>query len=304
MREPVTQTTPHITVCVCTFKRPRLLRRTLEGIDQLQTGGLFTLSIVVADNDRLESARKVVLEFQRTTRVETVYCVEPEQNIALARNKAVSCASGEYIAFIDDDEFPQPDWLSSALKASAEWKCDGVLGLVNPVFDSEPPRWLVKGGFCSRQKYPTGMAMDWRQTCTANTLFKSKILDGIKEPFDPKFGNGGEDQMFFRSMMRLGCQFVWCNESVVFEVVPPERWTRRYLLKRALQRGQNERQVADARSITKSVIAAPIYAGLLPFAMLAGQHVFMNFLVKFVDHSGKLIAMLGWKPLGDKYLGG
>ena len=34
------------------------------------------------------------------------YCVEPRQNIALARNKALQNAEGDLIAFIDDDEFP------------------------------------------------------------------------------------------------------------------------------------------------------------------------------------------------------
>ncbi len=79
----------HIDVCICTYRRPHLLQRLLEALSDLDTGGLFTYSIVIADNDRLESSRSLVTVFADTCRVPIVYCVEPLQNIALARNKAV-----------------------------------------------------------------------------------------------------------------------------------------------------------------------------------------------------------------------
>jgi hypothetical protein len=105
-------------------------------------------------------------------------------------------------------------------------------------------------------------------------------------------------------MIEAGRVFTWCNEAVVHEVVPPERWKRGYLLKRALLRGQNEKHLADYRSIAKSVVAVPLYAFLLPFLLLLGQHFFMKYLIRLLDHAGKLLAMLGLKPLGDKYLNG
>ena len=47
----------HISVCVCTYKRPLMLKRLLAELDRQQTGGLFTYSIVVADNDQARSAQ-------------------------------------------------------------------------------------------------------------------------------------------------------------------------------------------------------------------------------------------------------
>jgi len=80
-------------------------------------GGLFTYSIVVVDNDRLRSAEEVVKEFTVASSIPIRYCVEPQQNIAMARNRAVSNASGDFIAFIDDDEFPQGRWLVTLFQA-------------------------------------------------------------------------------------------------------------------------------------------------------------------------------------------
>src|SRR3954470_3016682 len=80
---------PHITVCVCTYKRPELLKQLLTEVERQTTGGCFEYSVVVADNDAKMSAQAIVREFNAKSQLEIEYCVEPEQNIALARNRAI-----------------------------------------------------------------------------------------------------------------------------------------------------------------------------------------------------------------------
>jgi succinoglycan biosynthesis protein ExoM len=181
---------------------------------------------------------------------------------------------------------------------------DGVLGPVRPHFEQEPPRWLVRGRFCERPEHRTGYVLNWRETRTGNVLFRRRLLDGMTEPFRPEFGNGGEDQDFFRRMIERGAVFNWCNEAAVLEVVPPERCRRRYLLRRALLRGQNEKHLADLGSIGKSILAVPLYTLMLPFLALLGQHRFMAYLIRLFDHAGRLMGVMGLKPLGSKYLSG
>ena len=109
--ETTNNETNHINVCICTYKRPPLLKRLLEELGGQDTSGLFTYSIVVADNDYLQSAKPIVDDFTATSSVPIKYCVEPRQNIALARNKAIENVNGDFVAFIDDDEFPTKRWL-------------------------------------------------------------------------------------------------------------------------------------------------------------------------------------------------
>lgn len=291
-----------ICVCICTYKRPRLLKKLLLELGKQNTAGEFTYSVVVADNDSEQSAKLVVNEVAAGSPVLIKYCVESQQNIAMARNKAVANAQGDFIAFIDDDEFPPADWLLTAFRTCNEYKVDGVLAPVRPYFEHEPPQWLIKGRFCERPEYPTGYKLNWRETRTGNVLFWRRILEKIEEPFRREFGNGGEDQEFFKRMMEHGAVFIWCNEAAVYEVVPPERCRRRYMLKRALQRGQCERGLADFQGVCKSLIAVPLYALMLPFLLLAGQHWFMRYLIRLCDHTGKLAGVLGIRLLGDKYI--
>lgn len=293
----------HITVCICTYKRPSLLRKLLVELGRQRTEDKFTVSVVVADNDREGSARSVVEEMTSQLPFAIEYCVEQEQNIALVRNRAVAAAQGDFLAFIDDDEFPQDDWLSTAWQACNRFKAAGVLAPVRPHFEHTPPAWLVRGKFCERPEHPTGYKLSWRETRTGNVLIRRDVVNSMEGPFRRQFGNGGEDQDFFKRLIERGCEFVWCNEAAVYEVVPPERCRRSYLLKRALQRGQSERGLADVRGVGKSLIAVPLYTLALPFLLIVGQHLFMRYAVRLCDHAGKLACMVGWKPLGQKYIG-
>jgi glycosyltransferase involved in cell wall biosynthesis len=292
----------HICVCVCTFNRVALLKRLLNELPRQETNEMFTYSLVVADNDRGQSAQQLVLEFDARAPIRAVYCVEPDQNIARARNKALAHATGDYVAFIDDDEFPATNWLLNLFKTCWVHEADGVLGPVKPHFEKPPPKWVTNGGFFERPTHETGYRVRAKEARTGNVLLDRRIFEGMGEPFQPQFRTGGEDVDFFTRMMAQGRVFVWCNEAPVFETVPASRCTRGYLLRRALLRGRNSLKNPSGRAgnILKSMIAAPLYALALPLLLLAGQHVFLKYLIKFTDHAGRLLALVGLNPARER----
>jgi len=293
---------PHINVCVCTFRRPALLRRLLDELARQETGGRFTYSVVVVDNDDRQSARAVVADFVAGSPLQVVYCFESRQNIALARNRSLADASGDYIAFIDDDEFPVPEWLQRMLKTCEEYQAAGVLGPVRPHFDEPPPRWIISGRFCERPEHPTGRVMDWEESRTGNVLFQKRILEEVPQAFNPEFGNGGEDKDFFMRMTQRGHVFRWCNEGIAYETVPPSRWKRSYMLKRALLRGKNilKHPTGRARMLATSAVAVPVYSLLLLPALIGGQHWFMKLCIKLCDHLGRLLAFARINPVSER----
>ncbi len=298
----MTAPVPHITVCVCTFKRSVLLRRLLDGLAQLKCDGVFTFSVVVADNDRDRSAERVVKDFSGGATFKVNYCSEPRQNIALARNKTLEHSEGDYIAFIDDDEYPSPEWLLRLLEACIALKADGVLGPVRPHFEEAPPSWAVRGGFFERPRHSTGYKIDLKEARTGNLLFARRIIEGVVPVFQEQFGTGGEDVDFFLRMMEQGRVFVWCDEAPVFESVPPSRCNRRYLLRRGLLRGRNNynNPTGRLRKLLISTLAIPLYTLALPICLLLGQHVFLRYLIKLYDHVGRFLTMVGLNPVKDR----
>lgn len=295
-------TPPHITVCICTFRRPTYLKRLLEKLQEQSTGGLFSFSAVVCDNDASQSAASIVSAARESATIDITYCCEARQNIALARNKALEQAHGNFVAFIDDDEFPVNNWLQSLLSACDTYAADGVLGPVRPHFEAPPPGWILKGRFCQRPEHPTGMQMQWNQCRTGNLLFRRQILKGLAQPFGAEFGTGGEDKDFFMRLTEQGCVFVWCNEAIAYETVLPSRYSRRSMIKRALLRGRISLKfpVGRLRLLGRSVVAVPLYCMALPVLLLLGQHWFMRYCVKLCDHLGRLLAALGINPVSER----
>jgi glycosyltransferase involved in cell wall biosynthesis len=303
--EPADMKGSCISICICTFRRPQLLARLLDALGHLRTDSRLTYSIVVADNDSEQSAQSTVLEFTRSSGIETTYCVEPVQNIALARNRAVANAQGDFIAFIDDDEIPGNDWLLDLFNVCQLQSVDGVLGPVLPHYTDDVPQWYRKAGFYDfRKRHPTGFKLDWPECRTGNVLLRRSVLDSLPGPFLEKFGTGGEDQDFFRRAIEQGRVFVWCDEAIAYESIPPSRYQRRVLLGRALLRGKNSFKHAErrGRNILKSLVAAPFYLLALPLLLLAGQHHFMKYLAKLTAHAGLLLACVGLNPMNERQM--
>lgn len=284
------------------------MRRLLKKLSAQRTEALFTVSCVVVDNDAAASAHAVVEETQREGVLSIRYEVEPERNFAVIRNRAVSLADGNLLAFIDDDEVPQEDWLLQLFSTLQKFDADGVLAPVRPYFDGEPPSWIVKGRICDRPAHPTGMLLHWRQTRTGNVLLKREITaeQGIR--FNPAFRTGGEDVDFFRRAIAAGNKFVWCEEAPAFELVPQERLQKRYHLKRALLQGRISLKYAAERPsfvsrlgvAAKSFCAVAAYTLALPITFIIGVHHGMKYLIKDCHHLGRLMALVGIEPFKER----
>lgn len=268
-------------------------------LEEQESESLFDYSVVIVDNDGSESARQTVESFAQQSKISIRYYVEPEQNIAAARNKAVENARGDFIAFIDDDEFPVSDWLLNLYNVCARFSADGVLGPVKPHFEENSPAWLKKSKLCERRSYPTGTVMRATGTRTGNLLLKREIFEDTDNRFEPQFGRtGGEDVWFFVKVIGKGRLFVWCNEAPVHEIVPPERWKESFYLRKSIRlgglTGQEVRTKGlPGRSITRVIVSFCVYSLILLPAICFGKHVFMRVLDKSAYNFSYLLGYCG-----------
>jgi succinoglycan biosynthesis protein ExoM len=279
------------------------LSKLLEELKKQRTEEMFSFSVVVTDNDPAQSARDLVNKFSSASKVKALYTSESQPNIALARNTALANAQGDFIAFIDDDEYPETDWLCNLYKTCVEREVAGVLGPVLPYFESKPPEWVTKGKFFDRPTHETGYRMNWEEARTGNVLFRSNILNADEASFRSQFDTAGEDVDFFRRMMEKGCTFLWCDEAVAYELVPASRCNRSYLLRRALLRGSNfhKHPTDRVKNAVKSLVAVPCYTLALPVLALFGQHVFLKYLIKLLDHGSRLMAYAGFSAVTRRH---
>ena len=291
-------------MCVCTYKRPVYLNNLLNSLISLSTDNTFSYSIVIVDNDYELSGKDVVNNFTGISNIMIEYYTEPERNISLARNKAVLKSNGNILAFIDDDEIATKNWLLLLYKTYKAHNISGVLGPVKPFFDKTPPKWIIKSQICERESFVTGSVLNSsKYTRTGNALLSKNIFDQYENYFNPKLGlTGGEDTYFFKNLIEKGHIFIWCDEAIVYELIPSSRLSRAYFIKRSLLRGKVNSQYTSAYSINtlKSIVAIFIYTISFPFLALAGHHIFMKYFLRACDHLGKILSFIGINLVKEK----
>jgi cellulose synthase/poly-beta-1,6-N-acetylglucosamine synthase-like glycosyltransferase len=128
---------------VCTYERLPELLDCLRSLDR-QTLAKSRYEIIIVDNSAAGTARKAVSILQGDGH-NLAYVHEPNPGLTAARNRGLSQAQGQYIAYIDDDAVADVDWLEQAIQIHrAHHGVVGFLGgCVRPVFETARPVWLT-----------------------------------------------------------------------------------------------------------------------------------------------------------------
>ncbi|MEX2524544.1 MAG: glycosyltransferase family 2 protein [Gammaproteobacteria bacterium] len=235
-----TETTPghnqHIAICVPTYRRSNMLTDCLAAIGRLTCPPGRRVTIIVADNDEDGSARNAVERIRSLLPFPLHYVIEQERGLAAVRNRLLEEAvklGADWIAFIDDDEMPEREWLVVFVEAAGRFRADVVTG---PLVQLENPDEVHIPR--DRSRRPTGTTP--RFVATNNVMFSSRLVKEQGLRFDRYYDFiGGEDFDFFNRSGANGNVHVWISEALVFETVPPERKTLSYLFYRHLTGGVN-----------------------------------------------------------------
>jgi glycosyltransferase involved in cell wall biosynthesis len=296
------RTAPHVCLCVPTFRRPEGLRKLLAHVAQLNYAGKF--DVIVVDNDaEMRGGTAVVDQVAATFRFPLTCIVEPNRGHTYAYNRAFSAACGvtpspDYIGVLDDDEFPDPDWLTEMIRIACEYGVDIVGGPVLPVFE-RPDHWLAQSGFYAPVRHATGLVP--MVYGAGNMLIRRDVLEQyLDEPFLHAFAfTGASDYDFFWRCRIDGRSFAWADKAEVFETTPPSRTTIGYLLRRKFRNGSEATRLERKFRGRLAGALRGWYIGLgllglgllsLPVAVLRGRRAMMGSLMQTAKGAGRLAA--------------
>lgn len=237
-----------LTIVICTYNRPLLLEKALASVAALRQPPQTSLSVVVVDNSDDGNALPFVTAMQGRVPYRLVAIGAHPANISVARNAGIAAASSEIVAFIDDDQCLEPDWLHAVADGLAHYPYDVLFGHVTPLMETpERADAFVRAFFSRHLDAPAGhelFATGARKTramplATNNCIFRRAATLTDPVPFDPAFGNGGgEDFELFCRLQRRGCRFGWLPDAKAFEFVPANRCEPDYLSRRFFAGGQ------------------------------------------------------------------
>lgn len=237
----------HVALCAATYHRPLGLRRLLSAVAALEmrAGPEHRLDVVIVDNSAERQARPLVEGVADDFPWPLHYVSETRRGITFARNAALKRAAelgADAVAFIDDDEFPDPGWLDALLNRRRDSGAAVVLGAVQPLFPPGAPAWIVNSGFFETHRFADGASVT--DAHTANVLIDLDVLRRHGLSFDHRFAlRGGEDTMLFRDLLNAGERMVYAADAVVYETVPESRARLGWLMRRWYRTGNVEAEL-------------------------------------------------------------
>lgn len=223
---------PSLTVAICTKDRPDNLARCLKSLLKLQQPekeGSPRFEILVVDNAPTDEQTFTLV----ASLLNVNYVREPKPGLDFARNRAINSATGELLAFIDDDVVVDRNWLDGLMEAWAENPdAAAFTGLVLPYELATEAQILFEqgGGFRrgfekirygqilpSNPLYPCGAGI-FGAGC--NMAFRREILlklGGFDEALDTgaPLPGGGDLDIFYR-VIRAGYPLIYEPQYLVF----------------------------------------------------------------------------------------
>ena len=226
-----------ISICIATYKRFEMLSNCVLQINKLDIPTNVELNVIIVDGEQA-TPKERIKHIKQISKFSLSYNISKKNGISSNRNQLMDFAlekNADYIAFIDDDEYPNKNWIFNLYTNLKKYNADVVRGGVNYIkplnLNPKTPLYLIEY-CCSKSKSKKSGIYNGAIT-SGNVLFRSKLIKKQKLYFDNSFDfMGGEDIDYFFRSKELGNIHAWENNAAVNETVLESRISLKYIFKR------------------------------------------------------------------------
>ncbi len=234
-----------VVLCAYTLERWDDICAAVDSL-RAQTRPVDQVVLVADHNDELLArARATFLDVQVLANAEG-------QGLSGARNTGVQAATGDVVAFLDDDAAAEPGWAAGLMAPYEDPSVVGTGGRVVPAWRAPRPGWFPEEFLwvvgCSYAGLPEGRA-EVRNPIGASMSFRRSVFEGVGG-FDATMGRMGKDAAgceeteFSIRARGAGGRVVLEPSSVCRHAVTPDRVTRRYFRRRCRAEGRSKALVS------------------------------------------------------------
>lgn len=235
-----------ISIIICTYNRAQILEKTLASYSSLKPSDIFQVELLIVDNNSNDNTAQIINTFIKQ-HPETRYIFEPNPGLSHARNTGIKESKGNIIAFIDDDVYLDPDWVTEVLhifQDHPEASCMG--GKSIPQFEIERPEWLTDqllipyGSTNSGDNIKTMLYPE--HPFGLNMAFKREVFTQVGM-FNPSLGrkkknllSNEESELFWR-INQAGLNVIYAPKALLYHRIPAERTCKEWVLSRYYWQG-------------------------------------------------------------------
>jgi glycosyltransferase involved in cell wall biosynthesis len=237
-----------VSVVVCTYADD-LYDDCREAVESVRTGQYDDVEVIVVVDGNAPLAERFRRAYDDAADV-TVHCNEENRGLSASRNEAIDLATGDVVAFLDDDAVADPDWIAELVSVYDARDAIAVGGRMAPRWVAGEPAflpaeyyWLV--GVTHRGFAEPGAEV--RNTFGSNISFRREVLEEL-DGFAESIGRQGtaqlqaeEPELCARMIERYGQGVAYTPDAVVEHKVFEYRTRRLWLAKRAFWQGYSKR---------------------------------------------------------------
>ncbi|CAA9527707.1 MAG: hypothetical protein AVDCRST_MAG31-2085 [uncultured Sphingomonas sp.] len=237
---------PDLSVVICTYNGAQRLPAVLDALVGQRASEDFSWEVVVVDNGSTDGTRLIVEAFAASDLLPSLrYVPEPEPGLTAARLGGVRRTAAPWIAFVDDDNLLEPDWIAAVARAiGSHPDAGGIGGEIRLEWEAPPPAYLRPFGFCfaEQQVGPAERRADSLagagMVLNREALVASGWVDGplLSDRTGKSLVSGGDVEIAQR-VRHAGYQLWLTPAAVLRHRIPRERTTRRYLFEINVQLG-------------------------------------------------------------------
>ena len=174
---------PRFSIVICTYNGARTIEQCLRGVQALRYDNY---EVIVVNDGSTDGTAEMVSNFSSVRLITT-----ENQGLSQARNVGLKASTGEFVAYLDDDAWPDPDWLHYLEHAFENSTHAGIGGPNIPPVDSG----FIENCVANSPGGPVHvlLADDVAEHIPGcNMAFRREFLEQVGG-FDPTFRVAGDD---------------------------------------------------------------------------------------------------------------
>jgi glycosyltransferase involved in cell wall biosynthesis len=237
-----------ISVVICCYNSAARITDTLNYIFALDKRD-FEIELIIVDNASVDNTEEVAWEqwdnSNLTQHGNISFKIVQELNAGLtfARRRGVMEAKGDFLIFVDDDNWLAPNYLTESVRLMKEFPNAAVIGgFGTPYFENgKKPGWFdhnegyfavgeqaANEGIITNEKgYVYGASSVWKRE-VLEIIFRNKLF--LTDRIGAKLSSGGDTELCFRAVI-LGYDIIYSKRLRFFHFIPEGRLNLNYVIR-------------------------------------------------------------------------
>ncbi len=227
-----------LVTCLSVGSRMNSLEECISKVKSLEVNN-FTFELLILENSITASTKiQNLIGKYRSNDFSINHCLESRLGIPFARNAALKYAvdnNFSFLAFIDDDAYPEKFWLNHLMLTQKSYNANAVTGPQIPIFPQTANNSFKFASIFSERKFTHNTTISW--AATNNVLMDVKFFYNNNLFFNEQLTEGGEDKNLFLRATKQGATLYWDAKALVYENVVDSRMTVTWVMDRSFRHG-------------------------------------------------------------------